>query len=285
MNIKKITESQKSSFKREGFLLIKSFYKFEMIKSLQDDIRSLLCIIMKRFDLENLLDEIEAMPYEMFYTKFVKVCPQAHKVLYDSIKNLPSFLQIVTNLESLSLVRKLLSEQLIGIAARSYGVRIDMPFDREYLTDWHQDFHFHCRSKKGVVLWTPLVDIDFAIGRLQVLPESHQEGVLPLLIERNGKIREGQFTRLANSVKIKGIESLLTKYEVFEVVCQPGDLLIFDYNLIHKSGINNSQSTRFSVQARYFVFDDDWGIKNGWKGSITSNIQYSEIIPEYIEWS
>jgi ectoine hydroxylase-related dioxygenase (phytanoyl-CoA dioxygenase family) len=77
-------------------------------------------------------------------------------------------------------------------------------------------------------------------------------------------------------------ESVVGAYEKQTPLSQVGDLLVFDYLLIHRSGFNNSAYARWSMQMRYFNFRDPVGRKNQWKGSFAAGVGLDTVHPELV---
>jgi ectoine hydroxylase-related dioxygenase (phytanoyl-CoA dioxygenase family) len=194
--------------------------------------------------------------------------------VYDAIKQIPEFMQLVTlskNFELFSLIRK---NSMAGLAANSYGIRIDLPSEEKYRTLWHQEFPAQLRSLNGLVFWSPLVDITKDLGPVKLLDKSHMQGVLPVYQDNNDG-RSGAY-----SLRLRDENEIVSKFEIVEPCLKVGDLLVMDFNLVHCSGVNKSDSPRFSVQFRLFDFNNDIGKQILWKGSFASGIEFEPILSE-----
>ncbi|MEG2942015.1 MAG: hypothetical protein RR969_10620 [Thermomonas sp.] len=60
----------------------------------------------------------------------------------------------------------------------------------------------------------------------------------------------------------------------------PGDLVLVDFLTLHASGANTSRRSRWSMQFRYFNFDEAVGMSHGWKGSFAAGVDFRSIHPE-----
>lgn len=277
-----LAQEQLESFHENGYLVLKNFYDRHLINTLCEEIRG-ICL---------LLSEYHNIPvngsFQKIYRTLIQNNPSLHGVVYDALKSLPSFLRLVSLQKNVDLATHLFlgeggGSSQIGIAARSYGIRIDQPMDDVFRTDWHQDFHSHARSKKGLVFWTSLTDITQSMGPLQVLPGTHKAGPRMLYDYRDDSLKQGDYTKTANAVKIEHIENIIANGNVVDVYTASGDLIVFDYHLLHKSGFNRSDKCRWTIQIRLFDFNDPWGIDRSWSGSLTAGVEYSKIIPEFLK--
>ena len=103
----------------------------------------------------------------------------------------------------------------------------------------HQEWSNMQGSIDGIVSLNPLNDISKEMGRLKLIPSSHKLGLGPISKE-------------ASSFYDLTIESEYLKEKKFkELLVNPGDLLLFSALTIHKSGINNSDTLKMTVNFRY----------------------------------
>lgn len=121
-------------------------------------------------------------------------------------------------------------------------LRIDMPIKEQSIFSPHQDYSYNLGSKNSVAIWIPLQDTYKKEGSLLVSPKTHLNGIYP---NKKGLIDE----------KIHfSFESCNVKY---------GEAIIFNQKLVHKSGTNNSNKIRFSIQLRFSDLDCDDYFKRG----------------------
>lgn len=98
----------------------------------------------------------------------------------------------------------------------------------------HQDWRSMQGSLDAVVVWVPLVDVDQALGALEVIPGSHKGGLL-------------------SAEMVDGYGHMLqppdpSEFEAIEV--ERGDALFFSALLVHQSG-TNERGIRWSCHFRY----------------------------------
>jgi phytanoyl-CoA hydroxylase len=131
----------------------------------------------------------------------------------------------------------------LGLASPSISTRPVLYFNSPRLARrevyWRLSLHQDWRSMQGsldaVVVWIPLVDIDLALGALQVIPGSHRWGLLEAeMVDGYGHVKE--------EVDRSGLRSLEVR---------AGDALFFSAFLVHQSGTNTTESIRWSCHFRY----------------------------------
>jgi len=77
---------------------------------------------------------------------------------------------------------------------------------------------------------------------MQFLPGSHEEGELDLSGYKKDDITSEQYNIS---------EELIQKYEIVNLVAEPGDAYFFNMDIIHKSGFNKSYKIRIVAGCRY----------------------------------
>ena len=112
-----------------------------------------------------------------------------------------------------------------------------------HTTPAHQDSKSMQGSSDAVVCWVPLIDITEDLGQLQVVPKSHRQGDLTKSIHEGfGLVEDSEFK--FKSVKVK-----------------KGSVLVFDSNLVHKSG-DIKEGTRWSAHFRFNnMYDPEYIVK------------------------
>lgn len=105
----------------------------------------------------------------------------------------------------------------------------------------HQDSAIMLGGEKSVVVWIPLCDIKEELGYLEVIPGSHIEGQLH-------HVKEGPSYEIDDFVDESRFRSIEMKQ---------GDVLFFSSALVHRSGINTSDSIRLTVSYRFDDLSDE----------------------------
>ena len=272
-----LTSVQVEEFHRNGVLVVKSFYDISTeIEPIQYAIYNILKILINKYYLP-----IQQLPFsrENFdsgYQELIAFDRQIGGEVYDAIKQIPGFMRLVASTRHDAIFSQLRQTDLPGIAAAGYGIRIDNPLEEKYRAPWHQDYPAQFRSLDGLVFWSSLVPITQSLGPVEFCIGSHKNGLAPVYTnDCKNPDKSGAY-----ALVIKNEESLIASYPQVAPLTQPGDLIIIDFLTLHRSGLNISERSRWSMQMRYFNFAESTGIKIGWKGSFSSGSNVEEIHPE-----
>ena len=273
-----------TNLKENGVIVLKDFYDYETeIKPIQLEIYNLIKLIIETNNIPLKQEEFNGNNFDSKYLDLIKIDRNYGSIIYDASKQLFSFMKILSSQKNQNLYKMLRNSQAVGIAHNSYGIRIDNPNEEKYATDWHQEYLGHLRSSDGVVFWAPLHQVKKEMGAVEVMLKSNQEGVKTLINQNDDNQFLNKYTQYGINLKIKDMNDLLNKYEIVCPETNAGDLIVMDYCTIHKSGKNISNKARWSMQMRYFNFEDIDGQKIGWKGSYASGIDPANIYPKYFE--
>jgi phytanoyl-CoA hydroxylase len=106
---------------------------------------------------------------------------------------------------------------------------------------WHQDsYHFPCDPDHQVGLWLAITEATLASGCLWILPGSHVEPVHEHLPDRRPESRTGDVEIVDHDTD-----------GAVPVLMEPGDLLVFDSHLVHRSTDNHSWGPTAAVLYHY----------------------------------
>ncbi len=270
-------DGQIDDFKRDGFLLIRNFYDVETyIRPIQRDIHKLTRLMIEKYELNIVQPKFLGDKFDSCFQKIINFDRKIGSEIYDAIKQIPSFISLVGSPRNIDVFSDLRSGSLPGIASGGYGIRIDNPLETKYQTSWHQEYPGQLRSINGVTFWTPLLSITSEIGPVKICKGSHISGPLPVYtVDKENPNRSGAYAlRLADE------KSIVEKFQKTAPLLDPGDLLIMDFQLVHSTSPNTSNRSRWSIQMRYFDFNEPTGLSHGWKGSFNSGIDFRDIHPE-----
>lgn len=103
----------------------------------------------------------------------------------------------------------------------------------------HQDMFSMDGSLNSVVVWLPLINVTKNLGALQVVPKSHKMGLM------TSSVAEGF-----------GMVDHYEDEHFISLELDVGDAVFFSSFLVHRSGINSTDSIRWSANFRYNDVDD-----------------------------
>ena len=133
-------------------------------------------------------------------------------------------------------------EALIGPEIQFNGdfwVRPKLPDEQQTTLPWHQDSGYmpDTADHRLLTLWMPLVDTNAENGTLQFLPGSQKMGIQDHATQ-SGSFRTTAFDPAADA-------------EIDIVAMSPGDFVLFDNLVFHRSTVNRADTVRWSIDFRY----------------------------------
>ncbi|NIV17362.1 MAG: phytanoyl-CoA dioxygenase [Woeseiaceae bacterium] len=272
-----LKQSQIDEFRRNGVLVIPGFYdRRSIIEPVQQGIYDIIGLLIEKYGLDIERPAFSPDDFDAGYQQLVAADRAYGGEVYDAVKQIPAFMHLVSANANETLFGELREESRPGLAAGGYGIRIDNPFEDTFKANWHQEYPAQLRSPDGIVYWTPLIPITPELGPVEICVGSHRDGPVPVLTSdpRNpGK-------RGAYSLTLQNEASLLRRYEHIAPLTNPGDLIVIDFMTLHASGDNRSERSRWSIQFRYFNFNNQTGIGHGWTGSYAAGVDFRGIHPE-----
>lgn len=258
-------------FCEHGYLYVENFFDFDL------EIRPLLKNI---FDLIDLLTAKYRIPIDRCsfgketFDSGLPYLLRHHRtvvgVLYDAVKKLPNYIRLAASSKNDDYCRALLDSKFVGFAPRGYGIRMDHPGEAAYSTQLHQDYVSQLCSQNGVVLWSPLRDVTPDLGPVRFFPGSHRAGIFPIL-----KMADG-----SRGLLVDHEEEVRARYSAIQPEVRVGDCVIMHTLLLHESGENMSEKTRWSMISRYFDFTDETGVAINWKGGLQEGNFFEKVHPE-----
>jgi hypothetical protein len=272
-----LTRSQVDEFHANGVLVLRSFYDPENdLYPILRGIHSIIGLVIKRSGLAVGQPPFDPQTFDSGYQDLIAADRRYGGDVYDAVKQIPAFMRLVAEPRHESILCQLRNTDLAGIAAVGYGIRIDNPHEERFRAAWHQEYLGQLRSLDGISLWIPLLRINASLGAVEFCVGSHKEGLFKVRAkDPNHSDKTGAY-----AVLLDREEKLVSRYARVAPETDIGDLILLDFLVVHRSGINCSSRARWSMQTRYFNFHDPTGIRIGWCGSYAAGNNVMNVHPE-----
>ena len=232
-------------FRENGYFIAKSIISEKKINAV---LETIFRIYFKYNPSSKLRDLQEPWNSDLFHEeiiKFRKSDPKRFSLLYDSTQTSASIMELLTSELIAKYSANLLDTKNNELCITEGMIRMDAPGDKRNIAGWHQEISY--LRNNGLVIWIPLSDITPDLGQLQVCPKSHHEGELKVVQNKN-------LPDDASTVSVDEVEpEYIAKYSIMDVEIKKGDVLFFDTELFHRSGVNTSNRMRFSCQVRHAI--------------------------------
>jgi ectoine hydroxylase-related dioxygenase (phytanoyl-CoA dioxygenase family) len=235
----------REKFRENGYFIAKSIISEKKISAV---LETIFRIYFKYNPSSKLHDLQEPWNSDLFHEeliKFRKSDPKRFSLLYDSTQTSASVMELLTSELIAKYSANLLDTKNNELCITEGMIRMDAPGDKRNIAGWHQEISY--LRNNGLVIWIPLSDITPDLGPLQVCPKSHHEGELKVVQNKNlpGDV---------STVSVDEVEpEYIAKYSIMDVEIKKGDVLFFDTELFHRSGVNTSNRIRFSCQIRHAI--------------------------------
>ena len=235
----------REKFRENGYSIAKSIISEKKINAV---LETIFRIYLKYNPSSKLRDLQEPWNSDLFHEeiiKFRKSDPKRFSLLYDSTQTSVSIMELLTSELIAKYSANLLDTKNNELCITEGMIRMDAPGDKRNIAGWHQEISY--LRNNGIVIWIPLSDITPDLGPLQVCPKSHHEGELKVVQNKNlpGDV---------STVSVDEVEpEYIAKYSIMDVEIKKGDVLFFDTELFHRSGVNTSNRMRFSCQIRHAI--------------------------------
>ena len=235
----------REKFRENGYSIAKSIISEKEINAV---LETIFRIYFKYNPSSKLRDLQEPWNSDLFHEeiiKFRKSDPKRFSLLYDSTQTSVSLMELLTSELIAKYSANLLDTKNNELCITEGMIRMDAPGDKRNIAGWHQEISY--LRNNGLVIWIPLSDITPDLGPLQVCPKSHHEGELKVVQNKN----------LPGDVSTVSVDEVapeyIAKYSIMDVEIKKGDVLFFDTELFHRSGVNTSNRMRFSCQIRHAI--------------------------------
>jgi hypothetical protein len=277
INSRRLNEEQIHQFQSDGFLVIKGFYDLERdIVPIQKSIHKVIGQVLKRHGLPDNRGPFAPEHFDEGYQDLIKVNRKHGGEVYDAVKQIPAFMRLLGIVDHETLFAQLRNDAVPAIAAGGYGIRVDNPGEERFRAPWHQEYPSQLRSLDGVVYWSPLVQVTPELGPVRLCVASHRDGPVPVYTrDPLNPDKTGAYGLI-----LKDEAALVASYQQVAPLSSPGDLIIIDFLTLHASGHNAGQRSRWSMQFRYFNFNEPVGMRHGWKGSYAAGVNFAQVHPE-----
>lgn len=271
-----LSESQRHAFARDGVLVIPGFYDLEKdILPIQRSIYDIIGLVMDKYRLAVERAPFSAETFDSGYQALIATNRAYGGEVYDAVKQIPAFVRLVAHPGHDQLFRELRgAESIPGVAAGGYGIRIDNPGEDRFRAHWHQEYPAQLRSLDGLVYWSPLLAVSEEMGPVRFCLGSHHLGPIPVTSQNEGG------RSAAYALVLHQEAERIAPFVQVAPLTRPSDLVVVDFLVLHASGYNRAQRSRWSMQLRYFNFSEPTGRAHGWKGSYAAGVDFRTIHPE-----
>jgi hypothetical protein len=241
-----------SHFADQGYAILRGFFPPEVVEGVRAELEKWVEERARQLREEGLVeDELQEEPFARRLARLYAGCPEKAPHILRRELHWRGMYGLFFYPGLLDLV-----EQFLGPEIRlypNYSVRPKLPEHAPTEVLWHQDAGYTASGMHGrdesapdlkveelrmVNVWAPLVPARRENGCMQFIPGTHKIGLAP-------HERRQYYLEIAQSE----IEPRLG--QAVDIVCDPGDVVIFSNMLFHRGLPNRSPMVRWSCDWRY----------------------------------
>lgn len=251
------------SFKKQGAVVVKNVFSNELIHSFRSTLNQLIQLRLKSVGDKTESDDLDAL--------FNRLCGIDRKLggnIYDCAKETIECYEMLRSPHLIEILKLLIGSQSLLTPIGNLMIRIDRPDEDKYLFEWHQDYPYNMMGRSAITVWAPLTFIDSTMGKLRVVPSSHNE-IRPVVSQMN--YAPGSAITGAQRYRLKDMDNMEFDQKSVEVEVEPGAALLFHSCLLHASGYNRSERSRWIFNTRYADAELQELIQRGWEMQRSTN--------------
>jgi ectoine hydroxylase-related dioxygenase (phytanoyl-CoA dioxygenase family) len=273
-----LTDEQLAAFARDGFVVLPNFYERAEVEAVQRGVHSIIGLLIEQHQLAIEQTDFAFETFDAGYQALIAHDRALGGVVYDAAKQIPAFIRLVASVQHEAVVRQVRGTDLPGIAAGGYGIRIDNPGEEKFRAGWHQDYPAQFRSLDGLVFWSPLVSMTEELGPVEFCVGSHRDGLVPV----HTRDPKDPGKTGAYALVLTDEFERIGRYEIAAPLTNTGDMMLVDFLTIHRGGENRTDRARWSMQMRWFNFEEPTGARLGWPGGYAAGNDLRSVHPELV---
>lgn len=236
------------SFQNNGYFLVENAFIESDLYSFKNALNEIVCYVLKKYRIDYLSyfnDTQNNFRIDSGIIALRQADPHYVSLVQRTISRTPEFYRLSSSPQIAHTIKKFLNMPLsTPLYLTNNGVIFTTPFDNKNKRasnielDWHKDTFYTIPRSRFIHMWAPLLhDSTKEIGTLVVCRRSHKAGIDKQRISLNAAYDHRYTIDKEN----------ITDYEKLSIEIKLGQALIFDGNLIHRSGINTSKYVRCSL--------------------------------------
>jgi hypothetical protein len=224
--------SLREAFLRDGYVIVEKVFSADAMSMATESLRAVLLNgdpSLEHLDLDQLILHRESQDHQMVYNAALSLGSSA------------GALRLMASSRLFDFVAEAGGSDIEAFHAMPLMVNIQLPSDDRFDYKWHQESTFYPWCPDILSVWFPLLRRSSAeLGTMSIAPRTHAGGQREPTREMQGK-----FLQLISPISEQELEQQMT------VEINPGDAIIFDSNLVHRSQANTGTVPRLTGIGRF----------------------------------
>ena len=132
---------------------------------------------------------------------------------------------------------------------------INKPKSKRLLYKWHSESHYYPKRRRFLNIWIPLFTSKNLVNGTMSFKEQSHKKTFPFTqyigYDKESKGKKNHF------IQYEIPNNFLDEFSEHFCINEPGDLIVFHKNLVHKSNLNKSERYSFALVMRVWTPLDD----------------------------
>ncbi len=222
-----LSKTNINKFKQNGYIILKNYIKPSLINSLKDALFTMFSYNLKKSVRTNNLEDL-----------IYRLEKEDHNKVYNVQKAISSSSEAITLIDSLKmgdLYSKFYNADKKKIHLTLFQTPVQFPNDDRFDFKWHQESGSYAGYSNILTCWFPILGpVNEIDGSMTLIPKSHKNG-----------IRETFYVKKKSGLNDWTINLNPGEDRNAEIVkINPGDIVLFDSSVIHRSIANSGNRIR-----------------------------------------
>lgn len=236
-------------YKQNGFCKLIDIINKDDLNDLLESMKNMAVLLAEKNSIQ-----IDSTDHNYILNKLIPKIYEHDKkigsILYDTMNHHVNMYKVFNNKKLQNSIKKALDIETDSLLCDNFQFFIHVPNEDTQILGWHQDSSYfkQFKDEKSLVCWIPLIDVSKEDGAIWAVSSSHKKGYIEHTNNEIGKHKDVEWNK-------KGLSYLDTKYfdekEAAQIEIDFGEVALFDFNLIHKSGLTRGSKVRYTVLARF----------------------------------
>ena len=249
-----IGATQLDEFRTNGFVVLRSAIPRQRVTRVRDALARIICTMADRVGIAVAGDVDSDELIDTVLPKIYAANPRAGGFVFDTISSHSCLYALYHWPPILSASARLLGVEEAEMVENRPNFILQAPGDCRRINGWHQESPYMSdffSPEKTVFAWIPMSNVTAECGAIWVVPGSHRDGMLPHHTNAIGGHMDRDWDENGEAFLKK------SQFEVdkaIQIDGAIGDLVILDFNVVHKRGLNAGPTTRLTGIFRLGAF-------------------------------
>ena len=241
-----IDATQLEEFRVSGYVKFRNAIPRDRVDRVRDALAQLTRSVAERIAIKVRDDVDTGYLIDSVLPEIYAMNPQAGGFIFDTISSHSSLYALYHSPSILTAASRFLGVDEAEIVENRPNFILQIPQDRQRINGWHQESPYMSEffsPEKTLFVWIPVSETTIDRGAIWVVPGSHLDGTLPHQTNSFGEHMDRDWDENGEAFLKK---SQFEVEKARQIEGSLGDMVVLDFNMVHKSGLNHAPATRLT---------------------------------------